>query len=55
MMLGDVIAVEAEPVLQLDQIETVRVEIAQRRAGSIEMVEYAERQAHLMIPKLPTL
>ena len=52
MMLGDVIAIEAEPVVQLDELEAVLVEVAQRRAGSIEMVEYAKRQAHRIVPGL---
>ena len=53
MMLGDVIAIEAEPVVQLDEFQPVLVEVAQRRAGSIEMVEYAKRQAHRIVPGLP--
>ena len=31
MMFGDVIAIEAEPVVQLDEPQPVLVEIAQRR------------------------
>ena len=50
MMLGDLIAIEAEPVVKLDQLQPVLVEIAQRRAGGIQVVEYAERQCHCVIP-----
>ena len=44
MMLGDVIAVEAEPVVQLGELEPVLIEVRERRAGMIQMIEYAKRQ-----------
>ena len=43
MMLGHLIAVEPEPVVKLGELEPVFVEIAQRRAGGIQVVEDAER------------
>ena len=42
-MLGHLVAVETEPVVELDQLQAVLVEIAQRRAGRVEMIEDAER------------
>ena len=42
-MLGDLVAIEAEPVVKLDQLQPVFIEVAQRRAGGVEMIEDAER------------
>ena len=43
VMLGDLVAIETKPVVELDQLQAVLVEIAQRRAGRVEMIEDAER------------
>src|SRR5690242_18803104 len=42
MVLGQVIAVNAQPVVGLDQFQAALVVLTQRRGGAIEMVEDAE-------------
>ena len=49
MVLGDVIAIEAEPVVQLGELQPVLVEVGERRTGMIQMVEYAKRQCHEIV------
>jgi len=43
MVFGNLVAIEAEAVVKLDQLQTVLIEIAQRRARRVEMIENAER------------
>ena len=37
-MLGDVIAIEAEPVVQLDQLQAVLVEFRQRQIAAVDVI-----------------
>jgi len=42
MVFGDVIGMEADPVIGLDQSETGFVVVAKRDGAAVEMIEYAE-------------
>ena len=41
-MLGEMIAVKAQTIVELDEFEPLRVEIGQRQIVTVEMIENAE-------------
>ena len=51
MVLGQMVAAHADPIVGLDQLQPVLVMLAQRHRAEVEMVEDAE--LHMPTPRCP--